>query len=268
MAELYSNGRIEIVSGHKDSPRPFNYHSAKFKKSDVDFINVSGYRFLGTGTYYFNSRATKFGRPPDLIKQGDEGDYDKLLVKGLGVSDGSYYKASPSETNVQWDKDSNILGIAREKLPGCYNATGGANWLLDNGKIHPSVLDEFELDPRSGLGWNDEYYFFVIIDGRNDGTQGLSKAEFAQFFLDIGAINAHMSDGGDSDELGVNDNGQLKIINNLVEGKEHRLIQYIGVWLKPDQTSAPTPAPVESEEYMIHIKGGVEVDRWIKEHSA
>jgi len=229
--EYYSNGRIKVTHGHRETPRPYNFHLAELDHNDIDFIEVTGPGFLRTGSSYFASRAEKFGRPPDLIKQGDEAISG--IVKGLGVSLGTIYKLNSIETNVQWDKDNRILGISNQVLPGCYNATGGSNWLVDQGAIHWSVLDEPpEADPRSGIGWDADSLRLGIIDGRNDGTLGLAKAEFAQFFIDRDCDMAHNSDGGDSNLLGVNDGGTLKILNRLVEGEEKQLPQYIGIWLK------------------------------------
>jgi hypothetical protein len=232
--QLYSNNRIRVVHGVALTPHTFNFHIATFNRADVDFVNVSGQGFLGTGSYYFRTRSIRFGRPPDIIKQGDEGDYNRKIIKGLGVSAGYVYRTKSTETNIQWDRNSKILGMDSKLLRGCYNATGGSNILVENGEIHWSVLDDpHEDDPRSVIGWNDETYYLVVIDGRNNGTLGLSKKETAEFMLSIGCTNAHNSDGGDSNQLMVNDNGKPKIINNLVQGYEHQLIQYVGFWLKP-----------------------------------
>jgi hypothetical protein len=232
--EYHSHDRIKVTHGTKLSPHIFNFHVVEFNRSDVEYINVSGRGFLGTGSYYFRSRKGLFARSPDIIKQGDEGDYQRKLVKGLGVSGGLIYKVRSSETNIQWDKNNKILGMSDRLIPGCYNATGGSNILVEEGQIHWAVLDDpHEDDPRSIIGWNEENYYLVVIDGRNDGTLGVSKKEAAEFMLELGCTNAHNSDGGDSNELGVNVNGELKIVNNLVQGYEHQLLQYVGFWLKP-----------------------------------
>lgn len=242
VVEHYCDGRVKVTHGHRSAPRVHNFHIAEFKHTDIDFIEVTGPGFSRTGSSYFESRKEKFGRPPDIIKQGDE-SYDGRTVKGLGVSMGNLYKADSDETNVQWDKDNNIIGVSMKVLPGVYNATGGSNWLCDKGAIHWSTLDEPNIpDPRSGIGWNDTYLKFGIIDGRNDGTLGLGKSEFAQFFLDWDCPDAHNSDGGDSNLLGVNVDGKLKILNNLPEGVEKQLPQYIGIWLKEINTM-PSPVP-------------------------
>lgn len=225
--EKWFSDNVEYVSGYRDVPRPFYFHYVKFRKDAVTKVHVNGHGFLGTGEYFWRTRGE-----PDIVINGDEGYYDEIpvLPKGLGVSDGTVYKNKSSETNVLWDKNHNIIGISNKVEPGTYNAVGGSNDLLINGKL-PNKIDDVYVDPRTSIFWNDTYYFLIIIDGRNNGTLGLTRKELAEFALTLGAINGRNNDGGDSCTLIFNYNGTPIVKNNLPEGYMHSVVNHVGFWI-------------------------------------
>lgn len=88
---------------------------------------------------------------------------------------------------------------------GVYDAIGGGPVLVWGGEI---VLDGCEQSvcanaPRTGIGVTpDGTILLVVVDGRQyDWSIGPSLAEFAQIFLDLGAVRAINLDGGGSSQM-------------------------------------------------------------------
>ena len=226
--ESWWGGVGEYRYGYRQYPRPFYFHILKFRKDSVEDIFTNGPGFLGTSLYFWETRGQ-----PDIVINGDEGS--PYQVKALGCSEGSIYKLSNGETSIQWDKDNDILGMSIKPLSGVWTSCGGSNILLENGELHWSILDEApEPDPRTSLFWNDTYYFIVMIDGRNNGTLGLSKKELAEFALALGATDGHNFDGGDSCQLLMNKDGNPIIKNNPPDGTLHGVVNHLGFRLKKE----------------------------------
>lgn len=86
-------------------------------------------------------------------------------------------------------------------LKGATLAIGGGPTLVRGGKARPA--SEFKgfarRDPRSALGWNDSYYYFVQADGRQPRySMGMTLAELADYFVQLQCDCAINLDGGGS----------------------------------------------------------------------
>lgn len=58
------------------------------------------------------------------------------------------------------------------------------------------------LNPRTGFGYFEPgHYCFVVVDGRQDESEGITLADFAQLFLELGCEQAYNLDGGQSSEM-------------------------------------------------------------------
>jgi hypothetical protein len=74
-----------------------------------------------------------------------------------------------------------------------------------------------ERHPRSAIGWNDEYYFLVSVDGRQKGVSvGMTLDEFATELVKLGCDYALNVDGGGSSTLWFDG----KVRNYLCDGYE------------------------------------------------
>jgi hypothetical protein len=62
--------------------------------------------------------------------------------------------------------------------------------------------------PRTALGYNKDFYFFVIVDGRTKKNKGMEFEELQDLFISIGADYAMNLDGGGSTR--VLENGIVK----------------------------------------------------------
>jgi exopolysaccharide biosynthesis protein len=59
-----------------------------------------------------------------------------------------------------------------------------------------------ERHPRAAVGWNDEFYFLVQVDGRQKGVAaGMTLAELASYLVRLGCKEAMNLDGGGSATL-------------------------------------------------------------------
>ena len=53
--------------------------------------------------------------------------------------------------------------------------------------------------PRMAIGWNDDYFYFAVIDGRQkDLSMGMTFGETAAFMKQLGCSDALNLDGGGS----------------------------------------------------------------------
>ncbi|WP_238473349.1 stalk domain-containing protein [Desulforamulus profundi] len=74
--------------------------------------------------------------------------------------------------------------------------------------------------PRTALGVNAQgKVLLVVVDGRQDGSAGLTLEELSYLMMDLGAVRAVALDGGGSSEIWV----KGKILNNPSDKKERPL---------------------------------------------
>lgn len=228
--ESWFGGTAQYTKGYRETPRPFQFHVTRFKRSDVLKVTIPGYNFLGRCTTFWKN----YGQP-QIATNGGEGYYEKVpvLPKSIGLADGNYFKNTTEQNSIQWDQNGNLLGIFWNKQTDAWNAIGISHILVENGVV-PDNLDNTSIDPRTVLGWNDEEYILVHIDGRNvrdpDGNlmYGLGMKETGEFLKSLGAMEAGNLDGGDSCTLVQNDDGVPVIRNVLPDNTEHSVVNHIG----------------------------------------
>ena len=60
----------------------------------------------------------------------------------------------------------------------------------------------FERHPRSAVAWNDKYFYFIEVDGRQKGlSMGMTLEELSNYMLKMGCTDALNLDGGGSSTL-------------------------------------------------------------------
>jgi hypothetical protein len=90
---------------------------------------------------------------------------------------------------------------------------GGYYPLLVGGQKYP---DEDDRHPRTAVAWTKEgeFIYWVIVDGRQVASVGMTQGELSEFLLGLGAFEAINFDGGGSTTL-VLDYGQgVQVVNN------------------------------------------------------
>ncbi len=88
--------------------------------------------------------------------------------------------------------------------------------LVENGEIR-SGLDDLYLEPRTAVGQRaDGAIIFVVLQGRQAATLGVSRQELAEIMVEYGAVNAGNLDGGASSDMWYN--GEYVNIRNSSGG--------------------------------------------------
>jgi hypothetical protein len=101
-------------------------------------------------------------------------------------------------------------------LAGAQTGLGGGPTLVAGGKPwHWPDLVQLR-HPRSAIGWNENYFFMVEVDGRQTTSLGMSYAEMADYMIKLGCTEAINLDGGGSAELWVDG----AVVNAPCMGKE------------------------------------------------
>lgn len=74
--------------------------------------------------------------------------------------------------------------------------------------------------PRTALGWNDQWFFWVVVDGRQEKlSDGMTCDELAALMLELGCTEAMNLDGGGSSTLWLGG----KVVNSPSDGRERRV---------------------------------------------
>ena len=120
---------------------------------------------------------------------------------------------------------------------GTYTSIGGTLAFLKDGEIIP-FQDEgaSQRHPRTAICFNDDWLYFVVVDGRNNSySVGMTIPELATFCKDhLGASWGINEDGGGSSSLWLNG----EVINQPSGGDERRVANSMMiVSLEPMQTS-------------------------------
>lgn len=86
-----------------------------------------------------------------------------------------------------------------------YTATGVDKYILKGGAIQVAQ-DASQRQPMTAIAFNQDYVYFIVIDGRNPGvSRGMSNYEIAQFAKNtLLATDAATLDGGGSSTMVVN----------------------------------------------------------------
>jgi hypothetical protein len=90
-------------------------------------------------------------------------------------------------------------------LTGAQMALGGGPVLVRDGKVQSVHSNKpHERHPRSALGWNDRYFYFAQVDGRQRGfSVGMTLPELAAYMVRQGCQEVMNLDGGGSAEMWV-----------------------------------------------------------------
>jgi len=87
----------------------------------------------------------------------------------------------------------------------------------------------FERHPRAAIGWNDRYFFLVVVDGRQRVSIGMTLEELSNFLVRLGCDEAMNFDGGGSATLWFE--GEVR--NNPCERVEREIANCLVVVSKP-----------------------------------
>ena len=114
-------------------------------------------------------------------------------------------------------------------------AVSGSAVLVQDGKIPPKFsYDIAGRHPRTAVGStsNGKVLLLVTVDGRQEGSIGMTQMEFAKLLLSLGAYNAINLDGGGSTTMVTRETGttNVKIVNNPSDSLPRAVTNAIGVF--------------------------------------
>ena len=150
--------------------------------------------------------------------------------------------------NVAVGAELLISTETRPSLRGARTAISGGPVLVRGGKRQRPRASEddsyesssmLERHPRSALGWNDEAYFLVEVDGRQKGSVGMTLDELGSFLVQLGCQEALNLDGGGSATLWFQ--GQVR--NRPCDGYERPIANAVVVVKKPAGTAQEKTPP-------------------------
>ncbi len=107
--------------------------------------------------------------------------------------------------------------------------------LIHDSVIQDKLVEDFTIssgivadrNPRTACGiTNNNHIIFVVIEGRNTRSAGMTLNELAKFLLSLGSIQAINLDGGGSSEIVIGD----KIINQLPGGTERGIANAVLIY--------------------------------------
>src|SRR5262249_28104891 len=103
-------------------------------------------------------------------------------------------------------KPGMVVQVSTKVLPEMKNARaaiGGAPRLVRDGKA--LTFKDTQRNPRTAVGFNKQYVFFVVVDGRRKGvSDGMTFDELAEEMKWWGCQEAMNLDGGGSATIWVN----------------------------------------------------------------
>jgi hypothetical protein len=154
---------------------------------------------------------------PARIKEIRQGGNSRFAGDNMVLS----FARLPAGSGATEAKVGDILWISTETTPsllGVQTAIGGGPELVREGKAQPARVSKSNArHPRSALGWNNDQFFFVTVDGRQPRlSNGMTLPELADFLVKIGCIEAMNLDGGGSAEVWM----EGKILNSPCYGHE------------------------------------------------
>jgi hypothetical protein len=215
-----------------------------------------------------NSTHTRGGREIVLEKQGDQalvplrvGRIVHARVREVReggnapiAPDTFVLSVGPSLTHAVPElavgADLQILTATLPLLRGVKAAISGGPVLVHNGKavrLREGGADTyetssaFERHPRSAIGWNDEYYFLVEVDGRQrQWSVGMTLNELGAYLARLGCQEAMNLDGGGSATLWYD--GQVR--NRPCDGQERMVANSIVVTKRDVKTSEAGHIPM------------------------
>ncbi|MGF6355888.1 exopolysaccharide biosynthesis protein [Paenibacillus sp. 4624] len=148
------------------------------------------------------------------------GDYYGFRDDGVIIRNGVLYRDSPTRDALALFNDGTIrtynendISSAELLAEGVTNTLSFGPILVQKGEI-TSDFSRVKIDnnfgnrsiqdanPRTAIGMiAPNHYVFVVVDGRQDDSRGMTLAELAQTMKDLGATEAYNLDGGGSSTM-------------------------------------------------------------------
>ncbi|MCQ6562350.1 phosphodiester glycosidase family protein [Paenibacillus mendelii] len=149
------------------------------------------------------------------------GDYYGFRSNGVVIRNGTVYRDDPARDELALFEDGTMQSFDERQTSssslleqGATNTFSFGPVLVKNGEVIDN-FDHVEIDtnfgnrsiqrsnPRTGIGMiAPNHFLFIVVDGRMENySRGMTLAEFAQLFKELGAAEAYNLDRGDSSTM-------------------------------------------------------------------
>ncbi len=138
------------------------------------------------------------------------GDFYGGRSDGIVIRNGELYRSDPYPDRdvcvLFWDGRIETYGTSKFNAKnaidnGAYQAWNfGPRLLDDNGKAKKKFnSDVGPANPRTALGYYEPgHYCFVVVDGRQEDSGGMTLTELAALMQELGCVRAYNMDGGNT----------------------------------------------------------------------
>jgi hypothetical protein len=179
-------------------------------------------------------------RVREIRESGDTQILAGTMVLSIGPA------ALKTTPRVEPGAELSISTLTEPALRGVKTAISGGPVLVRRAKrqrFKAPDSDSYELGsmmerhPRSAIGWNENYFFLVTVDGRQKGVSaGMTLNELAAYLVELGCQEAMNLDGGGSATLWYDG----KVRNHPCDGYEREVANSLIVCKKTMGTRKPS----------------------------
>ncbi|MFZ1937302.1 MAG: phosphodiester glycosidase family protein [Thermoguttaceae bacterium] len=193
---------LGIASNGKPKAPP-GTHTQGGKELVLERVEGQSWLPIVVGTTYM-------GRVAELRNRGDTPMSPDRMVLSIGPKRLSRLPPLKQGDTLQ------LIIETEPDLRGVLTAIGAGRILIHNGKSPDVGPANQPRHPRSMIGWNQQYLYFVVIDGRQPGVSvGMTYPEMAALAKEYKCTDAIELDGGGSSTLWA----MGKILNSPSDGK-------------------------------------------------
>lgn len=166
---------------------------------------------------------TYTARVREVRESGNTAIASDAMVLSIGP------KLASAVPAVSVGQELKLSTATRPDLRNVNVALGGGPLLVSNGRRLYAPSAEAPRHPRTVIGWNDDFYFLIVVDGRRPGHSiGMTYPELGELCTELGCTTAMNLDGGGSSTLWVG--GQ--VVNRPSDGHERRVANALIVYQK------------------------------------
>lgn len=136
------------------------------------------------------------------------GDYYGARDDGVVIRNGVLYRDTLYQDVCVLYKDGTMETYLAEEFDcaaaverGAWQAWSFGPMLLDENSAAMTKFNSVVVNrnPRCGIGYFEPgHYCFVVVEGRNDNSNGVTLAEFSLIFEQLGCVSAYNMDGGNT----------------------------------------------------------------------
>lgn len=200
-------------------------------RTTSQFLDDNDLQIAINGDEYYYMNPTDFP-PQNYCTTGDP-----VRPASYAASRGKVYSQKlPDRPTLYLNQKNEItFDTAKGKV---YNAISGERLLVSKGQ-KVAGLDAQQRQPRTavGINQNGRYVYLVVVDGREEASEGASFSELADLLISHGVYTAINLDGGGSSTMVIEGvNKQPRLLNTPVNentvGKERAVANHLGISLK------------------------------------